>query len=163
VVPGQVFNDGCPIQEPARPFPPDDYTCPYPHAQEEERRVLIDVKESLKFDFDRSVIKAESFPALHRLVRFMEKYPASHLYMVGHADDQGTDAYNMWLSSARVFAVKHYLVNAGIAPFRVSADARGERDPLVSLEGKEGDALEWARAMNRRVDLSMRYETTVRR
>lgn len=162
--PGPIFNDGCPLQGPQQPFPPPvTHGCPYAGGDDDWHRVQLEVKESLKFDFDRFVIKPESYPALNHLVAFLKRYPVSHFYMVGHTDDVGTDAYNMWLSAARVYAVKDFLVKAGINPDRVSVDARGKREPLVSVEGKSGAELEWARAMNRRVDLDVRYETFERR
>jgi OOP family OmpA-OmpF porin len=163
-VPGPVFNDGCPLRGPSRPFPPAPQRgCPYPGGDDDWHRVVLEMKESLKFDFDRFVIKPESYPALRHLTAFLERYPMSHLYMVGHTDDVGTDEYNMWLSRARVFAVKDFLVKAGIPEYRVSVDARGKREPLVNVAGKEGSALDWARAMNRRVDLEVRYEKIERR
>ena len=163
-VKGPVFNDGCPLANPAPQFPPPPVRgCPYPGGDDEWRRVVLEVKESLKFDFDRSVIKPESFPALHHLESFMKRYPLSHVFMVGHTDDVGSDAYNMWLSRSRVFAVKDFLVHTGIPAYRITLDARGKREPLVSVEGKEGNALEYARAMNRRVDMDVRWEVSERR
>lgn len=174
-VPGQIYNDGCPLREkdtdhdgvpnardacPRVPGPACNRGCPYP--KEEERRVLLEVKESLKFDFDKATIKASSFPALERLARFMEKYPASRLKMVGHTDDVGTDEYNQGLSEARVYSVKDYLKSHGIADSRIHASARGENEPLVSVQDKEDYELEEARAQNRRVDMSVRYVEVVR-
>jgi outer membrane protein OmpA-like peptidoglycan-associated protein len=160
-VPGQVANDGCPLEGPAVFPPPAGPACPYPNGDDEWRRVVREMKESLKFDFDRYVIKPESYPALRHLQAFMQRYPLAHVYMVGHTDDVGSDSYNLWLSSMRVHAVKDFLVQAGIAGRRISLDARGEREPLVSVEGLDDRRLDRARAMNRRVDLSVRYEELV--
>lgn len=158
-VAGPIYNDGCPLEAPRREFIPEHYSCPYSvSTEEEERTVLLQVHESLKFDYDRSNIKEHSLPALHMLEHFMNKYPRSHLYMVGHADDRGTEAYNLSLSRARVYAVKDFLAKNGIDPRRISVDAHGEEDPLVSVNGLSGAALDHARMENRRVDLSMRYE-----
>lgn len=160
--PGPAWNDGCPVDHP-RPFPPVNHGgCPYPGADDEAHRVLLEVKESLKFDFDRTAIKPESLPALRKLVGFLRRYPLSHLYMVGHADDRGTDAYNISLSFGRVYSVKDFLVKAGIDPRRVSVDARGKREPLISIAGKEGEELDYARMMNRRVDMEVHYEVVER-
>jgi len=160
-VPGQIYNDGCPIDE-NKPEHKPEISCPYPNAEEEMRLLVLEVKDSLKFEFDRSKIREESYPVLHRLEEFLRRYPLAHLYMVGHTDDRGTLSYNQWLSTARVFAVKDFLVKDGINQHRISVDARGKTEPLVSIEGLKGDALERARAINRRVDMHVRYEVEER-
>lgn len=177
-IPGQIFNDGCPsgiTQDTDRDHDGtlDNYDkCPdlpgqvfndgCPRRREEERRVLLEVRESLKFEFDRATIMPCSFPALMRLGYFLRKYPRAHIRMVGHTDDVGSDEYNMGLSEARVFAVRDFLVDHGIAEYRIFADFRGAREPLVRVEGLEGEELERARAKNRRVDMSIRYQAAVR-
>lgn len=175
-VPGAIYNDGCPLKGkdsdhdgivdgkdwcPLVPGPVANHGCPYP--KEEERRVLREVKESLKFDFDKATIKPSSFPALDKLVGFLKKYPESNIRMVGHTDEVGTDEYNLGLSEARVLAVKAYLTERGIRDYRITTGFRGERDPLVSTKGLSGEALERAQAKNRRVDMSVKYETIERR
>jgi len=175
-VPGQIFNDGCPLQErdtdrdgvpdsadacPTVPGPAANDGCPYP--KEEERRVLLEAMASLKFDFDRAEIKESSYPSLEKLAAFLRKYPGAKLKMVGHTDDVGTDEYNIQLSRARVQAVKDYLVEKKVFPYRTVVDARGESEPLVNVAGKEGEQLEKARAKNRRVDMSVSYVRISRR
>lgn len=178
--PGSARNDGCPVPRrrgerdsdhdgipdsrdacPLEPGPACGQGCALP--KEEERRVLLDVKISLKFDFDRATIRPESFPALDRLVGFLRRHPGARLKMVGHTDDVGTDEYNMGLSEARVVAVRDYLAERGIGARRLNAFFYGEREPLVEVEGLDGEELEAARFRNRRVDMSVRYEASGRR
>lgn len=168
-VPGEIANDGCPNQDdtdrdgvidskdvcPRDAGPKNNRGCPYP--KEEEQKVLVGVMGSLKFDFDKAVIKDSSYPALDRLVAFMKKYPSSKLKLVGHTDDVGTNEYNQNLSEERVAAVKAFLVNEGINADRIVTGARGESEPLVSVDGLEDEELEEAQAQNRRVDMSVRY------
>lgn len=145
-------EDACPKV----PGPKANRGCPYP--KEEEKRVLVAVMGSLKFDFDKAVIKDESFPALNKLVAFLKKYPNARLKLVGHTDNVGPDDYNQNLSEERVEAVKDYLMEADVAHNRITTDARGESEPLVKIDGLEGTALERAQAKNRRVDMSVRYQ-----
>ncbi|HEY8279703.1 MAG TPA: OmpA family protein [Bdellovibrionota bacterium] len=171
-LPGPRFNKGCPVQGrdrdhdgtpdyrddcPLVPGPHSHRGCPYP--RKEERKVLLEVKESLKFDFDKATIKESSFPALERLVAFMKKYPGSQLKMVGHTDEVGTTQYNQDLSEARVYSVKRYLTAHGISAGRIEVHAKGETQPLVRTDGLRGNALAAAQAKNRRVDMSIRYVT----
>ena len=67
--------------------------------------------------------------------------------VVGHTDSQGSEMINLQLSIARAEAVVEHLRQRGIALERLSADGRGEADPLTSNATEEG------RARNRRVEL----------
>ncbi len=67
--------------------------------------------------------------------------------VVGHTDSQGSEMRNLQLSIARAEAVAEHLRSRGIALERLSADGRGEADPLTS------NATEAGRARNRRVEL----------
>lgn len=175
LVPGQIFNDGCPLQEKDtdRDGTPDsrdaciwdagpaaNYGCPYP--KEEERRVLRDVAESLKFHFDSDRIKDSSFPALKALASFLRRHPGARLKMVGHTSDEGSDEYNMRLSWARVEAVRDYLERCGVLPSRTVIDARGEHEPLVRVGHLRDEELERARSINRRVDMRISYSSHYR-
>lgn len=70
--------------------------------------------------------------------------------VVGHTDSQGSEMHNLQLSIARAEAVAEHLRSRGIALERLSADGRGEADPLTS------NATEAGRARNRRVELLLR-------
>ena len=67
--------------------------------------------------------------------------------VIGHTDSQGSEMINLQLSIARAEAVVEHLRQRGIALERLSADGRGEADPLTSNATEEG------RARNRRVEL----------
>ena len=62
-------------------------------------------------------------------------------------DSQGSEMINLQLSITRAEAVVEHLRQRGIALERLSADGRGEADPLTSNATEEG------RARNRRVEL----------
>ncbi|APR04695.1 Outer membrane protein OmpA [Thauera chlorobenzoica] len=72
------------------------------------------------------------------------------ILVVGHTDSQGSEMVNLRLSIARAEAVVEHLRQRGIGLERLSADGRGESDPLTSNATEEG------RARNRRVELFLR-------
>ena len=74
----------------------------------------------------------------------------SNSHVVGHTDSQGSEMHNLQLSIGRAEAVADHLRRRGIALERLSADGRGEADPLTS------NASETGRARNRRVELQLR-------
>jgi OOP family OmpA-OmpF porin len=49
--------------------------------------------------------------------------------VVGHADEVGSDRYNLRLSTRRAKAVADYLIGAGISPDQISFEGRGKREP----------------------------------
>ncbi|MEZ4526716.1 MAG: OmpA family protein [Desulfobacterales bacterium] len=105
----------------------------------------------INFDFDKSVIKAQYYPALDEVVQIMNKYSYLNVEVEGHTDSVGTDAYNQKLSERRANAVKNYLVNkGGINPSRLTTVGYGESKPATSNATREG------RAKNRRVELTPR-------
>ncbi len=67
--------------------------------------------------------------------------------VVGHTDSQGSEMVNLRLSIARAEAVVAWLRDRGIALERLTADGRGEADPLTSNATEEG------RVRNRRIEL----------
>ena len=63
----------------------------------------------------------------------------------GHADEDGSEKYNLGLSMRRAQAVADFLINAGISPNRIDIQALRKSAPVI----KESD--EDAKARNRRV------------
>ena len=81
------------------------------------------------------------------MVKVMQKNPKWKLGINGHADDQGTDEYNLQLSVNRAKEVADFLTSMGINPFRITIKGFGNKIPLK--QGKD----ETTRAMNRRVEI----------
>src|SRR5690606_22705963 len=90
------------------------------------------VMNNVFFDFDRAVLRSESFPELKRIVTFMERNSSVQIEISGHTDSFGNDAYNQKLSERRAKAVYNYLVENGIEASRMKAVGYGEARPVVS-------------------------------
>lgn len=95
-------------------------------------------------------VRAPLARTLDALAPTLASEPGAAVQVVGHTDSQGSEMYNLQLSIARAEAVAEYLRNRGIALARLSADGRGEADPLTS------NATEAGRARNRRVEIILR-------
>jgi outer membrane protein OmpA-like peptidoglycan-associated protein len=106
-------------------------------------RVELDVK----FDFDKAVVKQESYGEVKNLADFLTQYPQTTTVVEGHTDSVGPDAYNQKLSERRANAVREVLVKQyGVGDDRVSAVGYGETRPVADNATAEG------RAINRRVE-----------
>ncbi len=127
-----VDGSGCPIKFPEAPK--NDYTA------------STGQYSNIQFEFDSSVLKTESYSTLDRLAKELRDNNSS-ISLAGYASAEGTEAYNQTLSKDRANAVKQYLVNAGVAAAKVTANGYGEANPVASNATEEG------RIQNRRVEI----------
>ena len=101
---------------------------------------------NLFFDFNKALLKPESFVELDQLVQLMKQKPALEIQISGHTDDVGEVQYNIDLSLKRAKAVRDYLVSKGIAVNRITYKGFGESKPLAQGTSEE------SRQLNRRVE-----------
>lgn len=114
---------------------------------------VVRVELDVKFDFDKSVVKEESYGDIKNLADFMKQYPQTTTTVEGHTDSVGTDAYNQGLSERRANAVRDVLVNQyGVEGSRVNAVGYGESRPVAD------NATDSGRAVNRRVEAEVEAE-----
>ena len=84
--------------------------------------------------------------ALDRIAEILNQHPDTTILIVGHTDSIGSETYNLGLSIDRAEAVLEHLRQRGVSLLRLSADGRGEADPIADNATPEG------RATNRRVE-----------
>jgi OmpA-OmpF porin, OOP family len=128
-IPGVPAEEGCPLRLTAVVIRDD----------------RIDITQQIHFEFDRAVIRSESFYILDEVVVALENYPNINIEVQGHTDSRGEDDYNYWLSHDRAEAVRTYLVNHGVDDSRLTFRGLGETCPI------EDNRTEVGRAANRRV------------
>jgi outer membrane protein OmpA-like peptidoglycan-associated protein len=104
---------------------------------------------NLFFDFDKAVLRPESFPELNRIVTLMEERLTLEIEIAGHTDATGPDAYNMGLSQRRATAVVQYLSGKDVPKARMKVVYFGETQPVESNDTPEG------RKRNRRVEFKI--------
>lgn len=120
----------------------------------------IIVLEGVRFEFDKAVIRPESFPVLERNLPELQAGSVG-VKVVGHTDSRGTDDYNQDLSERRARAVKDYYVQRGIPADRLEVEGRGESEPIAVNEPvdeggdteAEHEHADPGRAKNRRIEL----------
>ena len=82
------------------------------------------------FAFDRSELDAAAREVLQRNSDWIKQNPAVNVEIEGHADNRGTNEYNLALGARRAQAVKDYLVTLGNASDRLSTISYGEELPV---------------------------------
>ena len=84
--------------------------------------LMADIQAMIHFDYDKSDIKPEDQATLDRKAAILNANSDLKIRISGHADERGSDEYNLALGNRRALAAKRYLVNKGIS---ADADRRG--------------------------------------
>jgi outer membrane protein OmpA-like peptidoglycan-associated protein len=120
---------------------------PTPPPQIEQ--ILKDAFNNLNFEYNKAVIKTESYNSLNELGNVLIQKPEWKLILSGYTDNKGSDSYNLKLSQDRANAVKEYLIAQGINENRISAKGYGSSNPIAPNDTDEN------RAKNRRVEFKI--------
>jgi len=104
-------------------------------ARTEQRRVNFSA--DTLFAFDKSVLKPEGKAALDEFGRQLEGSQYEVIFVTGHTDRFGSNEYNQKLSERRAHAVKDYLVSRNMVAERITAEGKGETQPVTQA----GDCL----------------------
>lgn len=102
------------------------------------------LEQRIYFGFDQSDLSAAARQALEEKAEVLRTTPSLSLRIEGHADERGSDEYNLALSQRRSAAAKRFLAGLGISADRVETVGYGEEQPLDQEESEAA----WAR--NRR-------------
>lgn len=105
------------------------------------------VIHGIQFDFDSSNIRADSTAYLDALYDGLQSSKANKVSVIGHTSSEGSDAYNESLSLRRAKAVTAAIIARGFAAGRLSAQGRGEQQPIADNKSETG------RSLNRRVEI----------
>lgn len=85
--------------------------------------------DTIYFDFDKSVVKADEMSKIERVAAAMRNYPGKALRIEGHCDERGTEEYNRSLGEKRALAVREKLNMSGVSAQRVDTITYGEDRP----------------------------------
>ncbi len=93
--------------------------------------------KDIYFDFDRYALQPVARQTLKANAQWLNSYPAGRIEIEGHADNRGTNEYNLALGARRAQAVKDYLATLGISPDRLSTISYGEELPVCNNKGED--------------------------
>ncbi|MDK9700573.1 MAG: peptidoglycan-associated lipoprotein Pal [bacterium] len=112
---------------------------------EAKDKALIKV---IYFDYDKSNIRNDMSTDCQSNAALYKKYPNWRVALEGHADERGTNEYNLALGDRRAQSVKKYLTDFGIDAGRISTISFGEERPVAKGTGEQS----WSK--NRRVEFN---------
>lgn len=112
---------------------------------------IAEVFKTIYFTYDQSLLTDEGKATCEAIGQLMKEALDITVRLEGHADDRGTNEYNLALGESRGKAVQAYLASYGVAANRLSVISYGEEKP--ALDGPAGqDEGSWAK--NRRVEFT---------
>ena len=116
---------------------------------EEARRQAFE-GENINFDFDKYVLTPQAMMILDEKAAYLREHPGMRVLIEGHADERGSNEYNLALGDRRANSAKTYLVKSGVTESRMTTISYGEEQPLCM------QASEYCWARNRRAQFSIR-------
>ncbi len=104
--------------------------------------------EPLRFGFNEASLSSEAQARLSELAQCWKTGAATEgaVELAGHADERGTEEFNLQLSQKRAASVKRYLVDLGVPANQLKTVGYGETRPVENASSEEA----WA--ANRRVE-----------
>ena len=112
--------------------------------------LVLRMPSDVTFASNQSSISTPFYATLDDVAGVLNRYDQSIVDIVGHADSDGADDYNLNLSRQRASSVAQYLVSRNVLADRLYVDGRGESAPIASNASAEG------KAQNRRVEILIR-------
>lgn len=112
--------------------------------------LVLRMPSDVTFASNQATVEGRFNAVLDDVAMVLSRYDRTTIDVVGHADADGTDAYNLDLSRRRASAVAGALVSRGVLADRFYVEGRGESQPIASNDTAQGKAL------NRRVEITIR-------
>jgi peptidoglycan-associated lipoprotein len=110
----------------------------------------VTLAERIHFGLDQFELSPEARTSLASKAEIMRGSPNVTLRIAGHADERGSDEYNLALSKRRAAEARRFLMQQGVDSTRLETVGFGEEQPL------DAGATEPAWAMNRRAEFSVK-------
>ncbi len=112
--------------------------------------LVLRMPSDVTFASNQSSINPAFYATLDDVAAVLNRYDQSIVDIIGHADSDGAEDYNLNLSRQRASSVAQHLVSRNVLPDRLFVDGRGESEPVATNATAEG------KARNRRVEIVIR-------
>lgn len=93
---------------------------------------LGNIFQRIHFDYDSSNLKGdENLGSLNRISKYMKNNPNVYVFIEGHCDERGAEAYNLALGAKRANSVRNALIKEGVSPDNLFTISYGKERPLT--------------------------------
>jgi len=96
------------------------------------------------FGFNKHALDQEDLAIIQQHAQYLRRYPGVKVRIHGHADNFGTEDYNLFLSRLRASTIARILIREGVGENQIQLAHWGATRPLATLDDH---------AANRRVEL----------
>ncbi len=111
---------------------------------------LKGIFRNVQFEYNHDLVKGQkNIEIVQAVARHMKSQPGLYIFVEGHCDNRGPEAYNLALGGRRSNAVRSMLANEGVNPDRIFTISYGTERPLSMEQNEEG----WGK--NRRVEFKI--------
>ncbi len=93
--------------------------------------------KDIHFDFDKYDIRPGDTKILDENAKWMKANLNYLILIEGHADERGTNEYNLALGERRAKSTLNYLIAQGVAATRMTLISYGEERPLCTEKTEE--------------------------
>jgi outer membrane protein OmpA-like peptidoglycan-associated protein len=116
--------------------------------RQEARGLIVTLPGSIYFAVNKSIVQTGMRSRLTEIAGALARSGSdSRILIEGHTDSDGSNEYNLELSSLRAEAVRSVLVAGGVSPDRIETRGYGETRPIAPNTSASG------KAQNRRVEI----------
>lgn len=123
-------------------------------ARESGQSLSMNLSGDVLFDYEKATLKPAAEEALKKVAVVLSQFPDSKVAIEGYTDAKGGAAVNLPLSRERANAVRDWLVkNGGMNMVNITANGRGEENPIAPNTNPDGSDNPAGRALNRRVTI----------
>lgn len=110
---------------------------------------LAKIFERIHFAYNSSMVKSDMTSRARTIASYMRSHPNVYLFVEGHCDERGPQAYNLALGSRRSNSVRNFLISEGVNPDNVFTVSYGKERPII----QEHNERAWS--MNRRAEFKV--------
>lgn len=89
------------------------------------------------FEYNQYAVLEEDLPKIELMAQWMMNFPERVVRIEGHADERGSNDYNLSLGEKRALEVKNKLIQAGIDGERIKIVSYGEELPVDPASNEE--------------------------
>jgi peptidoglycan-associated lipoprotein len=130
--PVRITVNAPPPPPPVAP-PPVRPPAPSLTLREQFDRIMVPIL----FDYDKSEIRKDQESVLLAEAAFLKQNAGVRFTVQGHADERGSQEYNIALGDERALAVKKYLEAQGVVESRMLTSSYGEERPTCNAQTEE--------------------------
>jgi peptidoglycan-associated lipoprotein len=105
---------------------------------------------NIHFEYNSNLIKGQvNIDGIANIAQYMRSHPNTYIFIEGHCDERGPEAYNLALGSRRSNSVRTMLIDRGVDGDHVFTISYGKERPLVYGSNEQA----WAQ--NRRAEFKI--------